>query len=184
MAGAVKEGSGWNAIGHVLEHVGAAHYRAGHWNAAVEAQKTAPVVRNRVDPCDWFLLAMAYWQLGSHKEAREWYRKAMKRMGQNEPEDEELRRFRSEASELLGVPATLPQHLGDAEPQTTKGPMVANEASQPTEVHETTGLWKKVLADLGKVGDLTADDWTLCNYRAEDYIVSSGGMRHCCSTTN
>jgi len=50
-----------------------------------------------------FVLAMAHWQLGHKKEARQWYDKAVQWMDMNKPQDEELRRFRAEAALLLGI---------------------------------------------------------------------------------
>ena len=62
------------------------------------------------DSFDWFFLAMAHWQLGGKDKARKWYEKGIKWMEKNQKQleqnkqwDEELRRFRAEAEELLGV---------------------------------------------------------------------------------
>ena len=46
---------------------------------------------------------MARWQLGEKEQARKWYDKAVQWMDKNKPKDEELRRFRKEAEELLGI---------------------------------------------------------------------------------
>ncbi len=46
---------------------------------------------------------MAHWQLGNKDEARKWYDKGVEWMVKNKPQDSELRRFRDEAAELLGV---------------------------------------------------------------------------------
>jgi hypothetical protein len=53
--------------------------------------------------CDWFFLAMSHWQLGKKDEARKWYDQAVPWMDKNQPKNEELRRFRREAAELLGL---------------------------------------------------------------------------------
>ncbi len=45
----------------------------------------------------------AHWQLGEKEKAREWYDKAVQWMDNNQPANDELRRFRSEAAELLGI---------------------------------------------------------------------------------
>jgi len=83
--------------------LGAAEYRAGHWQAAVDAlQKSSELKYYRVARTGFFL-AMAHWQLGQKDEARQWYDKAVEWMEKNQPEDEELRRFRAEAAELLGI---------------------------------------------------------------------------------
>lgn len=51
---------------------------------------------------------MAHWQLGEKDKAREWYDKAVQWMDKNKPQDEELKRFRSEAEELLGIKTVNP----------------------------------------------------------------------------
>ena len=55
------------------------------------------------DAWDWLFLAMAHWQLGNKDEARKWYDQGVQWMQKNKPEDEELRRFRTEAEELLRI---------------------------------------------------------------------------------
>ena len=56
-------------------------------------------LRKGGDSFDWFLLAMSHWQLGDKEEARTWYDRAVEWMDKNQPENEELRRFRAEAAE-------------------------------------------------------------------------------------
>jgi hypothetical protein len=46
---------------------------------------------------------MAHWQLERTDEARKLYDKAVERMDKNDPQNEELLRFRAEAVELLGI---------------------------------------------------------------------------------
>jgi hypothetical protein len=60
-------------------------------------------LRKGGDSFDWFFLAMANWQLGKKEEARKLYDKAVQWMDKNQPKDEELRRFRGEAEESLGI---------------------------------------------------------------------------------
>jgi hypothetical protein len=55
------------------------------------------------DSSVWFCLAMAHWQLDGRDEARQWYGKAVEWMAKNNRKDEELRRYRAEATRLLGV---------------------------------------------------------------------------------
>lgn len=87
--------------GDCLVTLGVAHYRAGNWKEArAILQESTPVERD--DICiNWFVLAMTDWQLGKRKDARMWYDKAVEWMERNKPTDEELGRFRGEASELL-----------------------------------------------------------------------------------
>ena len=55
------------------------------------------------DSFESFLLAMAHWQLGDKEQSRKWYDRAVEWMEKNQPSDENLRRFRSEAAALLGI---------------------------------------------------------------------------------
>jgi tetratricopeptide (TPR) repeat protein len=91
-----KEGTFWNTLG-------AAHYRAGAWKAALAALGQSMALRKGGDSFDWFFLAMAHWQLGEKEKARTWFERAVQWMDKHQPMDEELRRFRGEATELLAV---------------------------------------------------------------------------------
>jgi tetratricopeptide (TPR) repeat protein len=83
--------------------LGAALYRAGNSKEAVTALEKSMELGRGGASNDWFFLAMAHWQLGAKEKAREWYDRAVQWMEKNQPNDEELRRFRAEAAELLGV---------------------------------------------------------------------------------
>jgi hypothetical protein len=50
---------------------------------------------------DWLFLAMAYWRKGDKQDALAWYHKATARTDEQHTRDEELIRFRAEASALL-----------------------------------------------------------------------------------
>jgi uncharacterized protein HemY len=98
------------AVGNYWKTLGAAHYRAGSWKEAVATLETSMELRKGGDSFDWFLLAMAHWQLGDKEHARKWHEKAIgwieknqKQLQQNKQRDEELHRFRAEADELLGI---------------------------------------------------------------------------------
>ena len=52
---------------------------------------------------DWFFLAMAHWQLDNKDKAHTWYKKAAEWTEKNQPNNKELRRFRAEAEELMGI---------------------------------------------------------------------------------
>jgi superkiller protein 3 len=84
-----------------LNTLGAADYRAGDWKGAITALEKSMELRNGGDSNDWFFLAMAHGQLGQKVKAREWYDRAVQWMDENAPTDEELRRLRAEAAELL-----------------------------------------------------------------------------------
>jgi serine/threonine protein kinase/WD40 repeat protein len=120
---APKEGNYWNTLG-------VAHYRAGHWKDAIEAlTKAMELQKGAQESFDTFFLAMAHWQLGSagvsdanqrarhQDEARKWYEKAVRWMDKNQHQlesnkewQEELRRFRAEAEELLGMSKIEERH--------------------------------------------------------------------------
>ena len=91
-----------NAVGH-WNTLGAAQYRAGDWPATIEALTKSMELRNGGDSFDWYFLAMAHWQSDHKEEARKWYDQAVEWMEKNKPEDEELKRFHTEAAALLGV---------------------------------------------------------------------------------
>jgi hypothetical protein len=73
-------------------------------------------LRNGGNSFDWFFLAMAHWRLGHQADGRLWYARAAEWMDKNQPNNEELLRFRAEAAELLGR----------KEPPKIKGPAAAS----------------------------------------------------------
>jgi serine/threonine protein kinase/Flp pilus assembly protein TadD len=93
---APEQGNFWNTLGVAL-------YRAGDWAEARAALSKSMALRRGAESLDWFFLAMAHWQLGEREEARKRYQQAVDWMAKNRPKDEELRRFRAEAAELLGL---------------------------------------------------------------------------------
>jgi tetratricopeptide (TPR) repeat protein len=91
------QGMYWNTLG-------VAHYRIGDWKAAIEAlKKSDELLPGQHFSFDAFFLAMAHWQVGDKDEARKWYDQAALWMDKNQPANEELRRFRAEAEELMGI---------------------------------------------------------------------------------
>jgi eukaryotic-like serine/threonine-protein kinase len=93
---APQEGEFWNTLG-------AAHYRAGDWKAAIAAFEKSMKLGQGGNSFDWFFLAMAHWQLGEKDKAREWYDRAVAWMDKNQPENEDFRRFRAEAAQLMNL---------------------------------------------------------------------------------
>jgi uncharacterized protein HemY len=85
--------------------LGLAHYRAGNWQEAVTALTTA-LQQAPVDGWKLFVLAMAHWQLGHKEEGRRYYEEAVVWTDRHETRNRELRRFRTEAAELLGPSKT------------------------------------------------------------------------------
>jgi serine/threonine protein kinase/Flp pilus assembly protein TadD len=88
------QGTCWNTLG-------LAHYQAGDWKAAVAALKKSMALSKGGDSYDWFLLAMAHGQLGEKDAARKHYDRAVRWMENNQPRNEELRRWRVAAQALL-----------------------------------------------------------------------------------
>jgi tetratricopeptide (TPR) repeat protein len=99
---APQVGGCWNTLG-------VAHYRQGDWKAAIEALNTSMELHpTKGDANDWFFLAMAHWQLGEKTKARSFHDRAVQWMVKHAPKDEELRRFRAEAEEVLGIKKDRP----------------------------------------------------------------------------
>jgi serine/threonine protein kinase/tetratricopeptide (TPR) repeat protein len=94
--------------GAIRNTLGVARYRAGDFKQAIEDLKQSTRLRKGGSSSDFFFLAMAHWQLGDKDQARKWYEQAIEWMDKNQPENEELRRFRTEAAELLNLPGEKP----------------------------------------------------------------------------
>jgi tetratricopeptide (TPR) repeat protein len=98
---------------------GIAHLRLGNWEESIAAMQKSTEVRSGgewpANAWEWFVMAMDYWHLGKHNEARKWYEEAVTWMDdKNSTEHErrehefELRLLQAEAAELLGVPNDAP----------------------------------------------------------------------------
>jgi tetratricopeptide (TPR) repeat protein/serine/threonine protein kinase len=98
---APKESNYWGTLG-------TAHYRAGNWKEAVAALDKSRELQQRCNAYTWLFLAMAHRKLGNDAQARKCYDQAVEWLEQNRQmlatdtmQAEELRRFRSEAEEVL-----------------------------------------------------------------------------------
>lgn len=91
---APNDGICWNTLG-------VAQYRMQDWKAAISALEKSLELLPSHKSFNWFFLAMAHWQLGNKVEARKYYDQAVEWMDKYMPQDEELIRFRAEASELM-----------------------------------------------------------------------------------
>ncbi len=92
-----QQGGYWNTLG-------VARYRVGDWNEGIHALKQSnELMKGESFSFNAFFLAMAHWQLDEKDEAGKWYKQAVDWMEKNQPQDEELVRFRAEAAELLGI---------------------------------------------------------------------------------
>jgi tetratricopeptide (TPR) repeat protein len=78
-------------------------YRSGDYRAALTTLRHLVRLRPEEHGVDWFLLALVHWQLGDHDRAVTCYRQAVEWTAKNMPGDDELRLFRAEAAELLGI---------------------------------------------------------------------------------
>ncbi|MBW3540364.1 MAG: tetratricopeptide repeat protein, partial [Planctomycetes bacterium] len=91
--------------------LGVARYRAGRWNEALGAlSKAEDLAPGKSSAFNGFFLAMACWQLDDREQAREWYDSSVAWLEQDQPLldqnshwPDELRRFRAEAEELMGL---------------------------------------------------------------------------------
>jgi len=86
--------------------LGTARYRAGDWKGAIVDLQKAIGLRQADDPVnafEGFFVAMARWQLGDKDQARIWFDKSVRWMEKGKQDDPQLKRFRTEAAELLGI---------------------------------------------------------------------------------
>jgi tetratricopeptide (TPR) repeat protein/predicted Ser/Thr protein kinase len=91
-----REGGFWSTLG-------VAQYRAGDWKAAIEALGKSMELSQGSQAAGWFFLAMAQGRLGDPERARRWWDRAVLWMDRNKSQDEELRRFRAEVADVLGI---------------------------------------------------------------------------------
>jgi serine/threonine protein kinase/Flp pilus assembly protein TadD len=83
-------------------NLGVALLRAGEFQASVENLEKADQMWEG-DHRHRFFLAMAYWQVGEKDKARQAFDEGATWIDQNQPNNEELRRFRAEAEDLMSV---------------------------------------------------------------------------------
>jgi tetratricopeptide (TPR) repeat protein len=82
-------------------NLGAALLRDGDHKAAAEALEKFDTMTKGGNHSHRFFLAMAYWQTGEKEKAGKAYEQAVRWLDKNQPENDEQRRFRREAAELL-----------------------------------------------------------------------------------
>jgi serine/threonine protein kinase len=86
--------------------LGVVHCRMGHWKEALAAIEKSRQLENASGPpnsFDRFFESMAYSGLGDKEKARRCYDEAVQWMEHHLPDHADLRRFRAEAAEMLGV---------------------------------------------------------------------------------
>jgi hypothetical protein len=88
-----------------MNTLGVALYRASEWKAAIAAlNKSVELDGGPAGSFNTFFLAMAHWQIGEKEQAQTWYSQGVQWMAKNDPNNVELKRFRTEAAALLGLP--------------------------------------------------------------------------------
>lgn len=102
--------------------LGVACYRAGQWRDAVNHLEQSMASSNGGDAFDWLFLAMTQWQLNDKDDARKWFDKAIDWIDANakEKENDELRRFRTEAASLLGITISIDEPVSAVRPDNSK----------------------------------------------------------------
>jgi tetratricopeptide (TPR) repeat protein len=90
-------------VGIFRRTLGIAQYRAGNWNGTIAALEKAIELHAPCRALDWFFLAMARCRLGDKDQARTWYTQATDWLEKSKSQDQDLRRFRIEAEDLLGI---------------------------------------------------------------------------------
>ena len=126
----------------------------GRWQEAAAALEASMALAGGGDGYDWFFLAMARWRLGEVQQAHYWYARAVRRMQEDGPKDEDLLRFRAEAEAMIG-----------------QVPSVDDRSDEP--------LWSSVVSGYGHLIAERPDDWSLYDQRA--YAHSALGNWHACA---
>jgi tetratricopeptide (TPR) repeat protein len=84
-------------------NLGVAQYRAGNWQAAVDALEKADSMIETGDRVHRMFFAMAHWQLGDKEKARELYAQGAAWIASHRKNSDGQRRFRAEAEELMEI---------------------------------------------------------------------------------
>jgi tetratricopeptide (TPR) repeat protein len=84
-------------------NLGVAQYRAGNWQAAVEALEKVDVMIEGGDRIHRMFFAMAHWQLGDKERARRLYAQGAAWIAEHRKNSEEHNRLRTEAEGLMGI---------------------------------------------------------------------------------
>jgi site-specific recombinase XerD len=91
--------------GNVHNTLGVALHRARDYKQAIFELEKSMELGKGGSSFDFFFLAMAHWRLGNKDKARRWHDSAVQWMDKNQPKNDELIRFRTEAAELLNTGA-------------------------------------------------------------------------------
>jgi tetratricopeptide (TPR) repeat protein len=97
--------------------LGLAQYRTGDFTGAVASLTRARELRRGEENCqELFLLSMAQGRSGNRALAREWFNKAVRLMEQSKATDDDARRFRAEAAQVLGIKEPSPKKREETAP--------------------------------------------------------------------
>jgi serine/threonine protein kinase/tetratricopeptide (TPR) repeat protein len=98
---AEKSAFAWQVLGW-------AHYRAGDWKASIAALEKSCALQDDPKGGDcgqWFVLAMAHWQLGNKESARQWYDRAAAQIARSDTPWEDVWQSYGEATALIDIPS-------------------------------------------------------------------------------
>jgi serine/threonine protein kinase/Tfp pilus assembly protein PilF len=108
------------AVPHKAQYwttLGAAHYRAGEWKAAITAFYKTFQIEPKGNVLDGLFLAMTHCQRGAREEARQWFDSADRAMIKVPRSNEELWRLHAEAAALMGLPRPAKASRGRKSPE-------------------------------------------------------------------
>ncbi len=85
--------------------LGLAQYQTGRFQEALASVQKSMELSSGGNAFHWFGMAMLSWQRDEKPKAKEWYDKAVEWTNKNAPNDQDLRRFRAEVEQLMGITA-------------------------------------------------------------------------------
>lgn len=91
-------------------NLGIAFYRNGKWNESIASLEKGLELSKQGTPYEWLFMAMATKRLGKDKEATEWYQKAESALRQDAKTEKSLKKFHSEARQVLGIESKTPDN--------------------------------------------------------------------------
>jgi len=162
----------WNTLG-------AGYYRAGDWNAAIDAFGKSMDLLGGGASSDWYFLAMSYWRLGEKERARKWFAAAELWTARYGAKDEELLRFRTEAARDLELPlpalSSKPTELAIVQALVEANP-TATSYQRRGSVYADLRQWDKAADDFAKSITLGATNFNPWYERA--LVLLANNDRH------
>jgi serine/threonine protein kinase/tetratricopeptide (TPR) repeat protein len=165
----------WNTLGVV-------RYRASDWAGSVDATLNSMKLLNAKILSDWFILAMAQWQLGEKSRAKQLLSHAERRLSTLSLQKTPLMEFRNEARALFGMPGTVVTPADETAPDDPSAYTLLLEIAPGTPwvygLRASACLqlkqWDQAAADLARVTDKeprNAECWygqAICRLAAGD----------------